>query len=82
MFLKLKIENISNFNNEELGQFPLLTKTLSLYNHDDSMIRNVVRNIFLAIIRIDYINLRNYITSFPIVVYFPNLICAVKKFNS
>ena len=77
--LKLKIENISNFYNEELGQFPLLTKTLSLYNHDDSMIRNVVRNIFLAIIRIDYINLRNYITSFPIVVYFPNLIYTVRN---
>ena len=77
--LKLNKNNLSYFYNEELSQFPLLTKALSLYNHEDAMIRTVVRNIFLSIIKIDNLNLRNLITSFPIVVYFPNLIYLVRN---
>ena len=77
--LKLNKDNLSYFYNEELSQFPLLTKALSLYDHDDSMIRTVVRNIFLSIIKIDNVNLRNLITSFPIVVYFPNLIYLIRN---
>jgi hypothetical protein len=77
--LKLNKDNLFYFYNKELSQFPLLTKALSLYNHDDPMIRTVVRNIFLSIIKIDNLNLRNLITSFPIVVYFPNLIYLVRN---
>ena len=77
--LKLNKDNLYYFYNKELSQFPLLTKALSLYNHDDPMIRTVVRNIFLSIIKIDNLNLRNLISSFPIVVYFPNLIYLVRN---
>ncbi len=77
--LKLNKDNLFYFYNKELSQFPLLTKALSLYNHDDPMIRTVVRNIFLSIIKIDNLNLRNLISSFPIVVYFPNLIYLVRN---
>ena len=77
--LKLNKDNLSYFYNKELSQFPLLTKALSLYDHDDPMIRTVVRNIFLSIIKIDNLNLRNLISSFPIVVYFPNLIYLVRN---
>ncbi len=77
--LKIDDENLVFFYDANFNNFPLLSKTFSLYDNKDSMIRNVVKNIFLALIKIKDNNLINYLTNFPICVYFPNIIFQIKN---
>ena len=72
--LKLNKDNIYYFYNYEINDFPLLTTALSFYNSKNPMIRNVVRNIVLQIIKIEEYHLRNFLTAFPFCVYYPHLI--------
>ena len=80
--LKLKIDNnnIFYFFDKDINLFPILTKSFSLYNHSDPMIRNVVKNILLSIIKIKNDDLLNFIVSFPNNLYYTNLILNLKNY--
>ena len=77
--LKINIDTLNYFYDCNINQFPILTKSLSLYNYTDPLIRNVVKNIFLAIIKIENKNLREFLISFPINLYYPNIIFQLKN---
>ena len=77
--LKINIDTLNYFYDCNINQFPILTKSLSLYNYTDPLIRNVVKNIFLAIIKIENQNLREFLISFPINLYYSNLIFQLKN---
>ena len=59
--LSLKIDKttIKLFFNKEKNSFPLLENALRIYNFEDSMIKNVIRNIFLTFVKMDYEPLQN-----------------------
>ena len=76
---KINIDSLHFFYNSDIGLFPILTKSFSLYNHSDPIIRNVVKNIFLSIIKIEDKNLREFLTTFPINLYFTNIIFEFKN---
>ena len=59
--LKMNIETLNYFYDCNINQFPILTKTLSLYNYKDPLIRNVGKAIFLAIIKIENQNLKEFL---------------------
>ena len=77
--LSLKIDRttIELFFHKEKNSFPLLENALKLYNHEDSMIKNVVRNIFLKFIGLskEYQPLKDYLMSLTILKYFCFLSC-------
>ena len=77
--LKININSLNYFYDSNINQFPILTKSLSLYNYSDPLIRNVVKNIFLAIIKIEDKNLREFLISFPINLYYSNIIFQLKN---
>ena len=77
--LKMNIDTLNYFYDCNINQFPILTKSLSLYNYTDPLIRNVVKNIFLAIIKIENKNLREFLISFPINLYYSNIIYQLKN---
>ena len=77
--LKINIDTLNYFYDCNINQFPILTKSLSLYNYTDPLIRNVVKNIFLAIIKIENQNLREFLISFPINLYYSNIIFQLKN---
>ena len=75
--LKIDENTIQLFFQKEKNSFPLLENALKLYNNDDSMIKNVVRNIFLkfAGLSTQYQPLKEYLLSLPILKYFCFLAC-------
>jgi len=77
--LKINIDSIKYFYNKNINQFPILTKSFSLYNHTDPLIRNVVKNIFLAIVKIEDKDLREFLTAFPINLYYSNIVYKLKN---
>lgn len=77
--LKLSNETIFFFYNKDDNKFPIISKTLTFYNMNDPMIRNVVRNIMLSLLRIDCDTLKKYLSSFPINTYYVNLIFKIKE---
>ena len=77
--LKMNINSLNYFYDCNINQFPILTKSLSLYNYSDPLIRNVVKNIFLAIIKIENKNLREFLITFPINLYYSNIIFQLKN---
>ena len=79
LVLKLNKDNIFYFYNYEINDFPLLTTALSFYNSKNAMIRNVVRNIVLQIIKIEEPNLRNFLTAFPFCIYYPHLVFKLRE---
>ena len=46
---------------------------------NDPMVRNVVRTIILTMLRIEDVNLRNFLVSFPVNVYYVNVIFMLKE---
>jgi hypothetical protein len=77
--LKMNINSLNYFYDSNINQFPILTKSLSLYNYSDPLIRNVVKNIFLAIIKIENKELREFLISFPINLYYSNIVFQLKN---
>lgn len=49
--LKIDTTTIQFFFHKGLNSFPLLQSALKLYNHNDPMIKNVVRNIILTVLK-------------------------------
>ena len=58
----------------------MLTKSFSMYNNSDPMLRNVVKNILLSIMRINNEDIKNFIVSFPINIYYTNLVLNFKNY--
>ena len=77
--LKLNIDCIEYFFDRYKNQFPILNKAFSLYNNKDAMIRSVVKNIFLTILKINDEHLRKFITAFPNNIYYPNIIFQLRN---
>ena len=71
--LKFDNDNIFYFFYKEVNQFQMLTKSFSMYNNSDPMVRNVVKNILLSIIKIKNEDLENFLVAFPINIYYTNL---------
>ena len=78
--LKINESNLFYFFDKDINLFPILTKSFSLYNHSDPMIRNVVKNILLSIIKIKNDDLLNFLVSFPNNLYYTNLILNLKNY--
>ena len=78
--LKIDENNLFYFYNKDINQFPILNKSFSLYNHSDPMVRNVVKNILLSIIKIKNNDLLNFLVSFPNNLYYTNLILNLKNY--
>ena len=82
-FLKT-ISNKININSIKLifhlvyNKFPLLDKILMLLNNDDIMIRNSARNIFLALIKLNYIPLIEYLCDIPRITIFIFIVQKIK----
>ena len=75
--MKIDITTIKLFFHPEINSFPLLENALKLYNHEDSMIRNVVKNIFLKFATLckEYAPLKEYVMSLPIITFFCFISC-------
>ena len=82
LVLKLDEESILYFFKEEIAFFPILNKCLLLYDHPDNMLRSVVYNILLLITKNKNKFVNNYITSFPVALYYPNIIYNLKNIIS
>ena len=82
LVLKFDSELILYFYKEEINFFPILTKSLLLYDHPDSMLRSVVYNILLLITKNTNKSLNNYLSSFPVALYYPNIIYNLKNIIS
>ena len=78
LLLKINDTNISNFYDNEINSFPLLNRSLFLYDNQEDMVRNIVKNNLLLITKINNNSLRCYLTSFPIALYYPNIIYKFK----
>ena len=78
--LKFDNDNVFYFFNKDVNQFQMLTKSFSMYNNSDPMVRNVVKNILLAIIKIKNKELENFLVSFPINIYYTNLVLNFKNY--
>ena len=75
--MKIDIETIKLFFHPEKNSFPLLENAIKLYNHEDSMIRNVVKNIFLKFANLskEYKPLKEFIMSLPIIKFLCFIAC-------
>ena len=78
--LKFDNDNIFYFFYKEVNQFQILTKSFSMYNNSDPMVRNVVKNILLSIIKIKNEDLENFLVAFPINIYYTNLVLNFKNY--
>ena len=77
--LSMKIDSttIQLFYQKEKQSFPLLENAMMFYNNDDSMIRNVIKNIFLKFSKLskEYAPLKNYLMNLPLIKYFCYFSC-------
>ena len=67
---KITIENIKIIFNNEYNQFPLLDQILILLNNEDIMIRTSARNIFLSLIKLNYMPIIEYLNEIPKIAIF------------
>jgi protein CLEC16A len=52
--LKIDTTTVQFFFHKQVNSFPLLQSALKMYNHTDPMIKNVVRNIVLTVLKSNY----------------------------
>ena len=76
--LKIDMTTIQFFFFKDRNSFPLLENTLKLYNHPDSMIKNVVRNIYLKLCKMNYEPIYKYLCSLPSISYFAFIACRLR----
>lgn len=76
--LRLDETTIQLFYLENSHSFPLIENALEFYNHEDSMVRSVVRNIVLNILKIKNPQIQNYFGKLPSIGYFSDLICHLR----
>ena len=76
--LKIDLTTIQFFFHSNINSFPLLESAIKIYNHPDAMIKNVVRNIFLTICRLNYPPFFDYLCCLPSVSYFTFISCKLR----
>ena len=76
--LRIDQNTIKLFYRETYDSFPLIDSTIKIYNHKDSMVRNVVRNIIINILKIKYDKIEEHFCQLPSASYFPNLCCRLR----
>ena len=76
--LKIDLTTIQFFFHSNINSFPLLESAIKIYNHPDPMIKNVVRNIFLTICRLNYPPFFDYLCCLPSVSYFSFISCRLR----
>ena len=76
--LRLDETTIQLFYIENLHSFPLIENALEFYNHEDCMIRSVVRNIVLNILKIKNPSIQNYFGKLPSISYFSDVVCHLR----
>ena len=82
LILKLDSDTIKYFYKSEINFFPILNKSLLLYDHPESMLRGVIHNIILLITKNKNESLKEYLTSFPVALYYLIVIYDLKKIIS
>ena len=82
LILKLDSESILFFYKNEINYFPILSKSLLLYDYPDDMIHGAVYNILLLITKNKNKSLNEYLISFPVALYYPIIIFDLKKIIS
>ena len=70
--------SIQLFYIEKNNSFPLVENILRLYNHKDSMIRNVVRNTVMTILRVKSTKIEDYFSKLPTILYFVKIILRLR----
>ena len=75
---KITIENIKIIFNNEYNQFPLLDQILILLSNEDIMIRTSARNIFLSLIKLNYMPIIEYLCEIPRIAIFIILMRRIK----
>ena len=76
--LRLDEKTIQLFYIENLNSFALVENALQFYNHEDSMVRSVVRNIILNILKIKNPVIQNYFGKLPAIAYFADITCHLR----
>ena len=76
--LRLDEVSVNLFYIEKTNNFPIIENVLKLYNHRDSMIRNVVRNIVLNILKINVPTIQDHFTELPSISYLANIACHLR----
>ena len=76
--LRLDDTTIQLFYIENLHSFPLVENALEFYNHEDCMIRSVVRNIILNVLKIKNPVIQNYFGKLPSISYFSDVACHLR----
>ena len=76
--LRLDETSIQLFYIEKTNSFPLIENVLKIYNHRDAMIRNVVRNIVLNILKIKSEKIQNHFIKLPSISYLANIACHLR----
>ena len=79
LLLKINEKNIYYFYDKEINYFTILNKSLFLYDNSEDMIRSIIQNNLLLITKIKDKSLTSYLTSFPIALYYPNIIYKFKE---
>ena len=79
--LKIDITTIQFFFFKDRNSFPLLENSLKLYNHTDSMIKNVVRNIYLTFCKLKHEPLYKYLCTLPSITYFTFIACRLRDLS-
>jgi len=78
--LSLRLDDVSVqlFYDEKTNNFPIIENVVKLYNHRDSMIRNVVRNVVLNILKIKSPNIQDHFIELPSISYLANIACHLR----
>ena len=76
--LRLDETTVQLFYIENSHSFPLIENALEFYNHEDSMIRSVVRNIVLNILKIKNPGIQNYFGKLPSIAFFSDIVCHLR----
>ena len=66
--------SIQLFYIEKNNSFPLVENILKYYNHKDSMIRNVVRNTVMNILRVKNSKIEDHFSKLPTILYFIKIV--------
>ena len=78
--LLLDSTSIQLFYIEKNNSFPLVENILKFYNHKDSMIRNVVRNTVMNILRVKNCKIEEHFSKLPAVLYFVKIVCHLRDY--
>ena len=70
--------SIQLFYIEKNNSFPLVENILKFYNHKDSMIRNVVRNTVMNILKVKKAKIQEHFSKLPTILYFVKIVCHLR----